>query len=143
MSPHSEGADYVDVTIVEFAAHTAYLDLATGTGYLVVPRPERDVAAPADVLTEAAWSDGLMDTDRRTCLSLHQADRESALAQLAEDEWFPLLDDQDQFERAGRTDDGREVLCLHGPPPPEEPTLEAIRRAVIALDIAVGIRTRS
>ncbi|MET7279919.1 hypothetical protein ABZS29_16905 [Kribbella sp. NPDC005582] len=139
----SHNEDYVDVTIVEFAAHTAYLDPATGTGYLVVPLPERDVAAPADVLTEAAWSDQLTETDRGVRLSLHEADRESALAQLAADQWLLLFDEEDRVDRAGQTHDGRDVLCLHGPPPPEEPTLEAIRRAVIALDIAVGIRTRT
>lgn len=45
---------YVDVTIVEFASHTAYLDPLTGVGYLVTPRPGTDVGPFADPLIEAA-----------------------------------------------------------------------------------------
>lgn len=141
--PDSAPRGYVDVTIVDFAAHVAYLDPATGTGYLVVPRPELDIAALDDTLLEAARSDGHADVGRSVRLSLHAADRESALRHLAEDGWAPLLDEHGRIESAGRTAAGLEVLCLHGPPPAEEPTLEAIRCAVIALDLAADVHVRS
>ncbi|MGW7680798.1 hypothetical protein ACWGID_08690 [Kribbella sp. NPDC054772] len=130
---------YVDVTIVEFAAHTAYLDPLTGIGYLLTPRPGTDVAALADPLVEAAWSERLHDLERPVHLSLHSADRERALAQLGEQGWALLYDEEGRVEIAGRTAVGRQALCIYGQPTAENPTLEALDCAIIALDIAADI----
>ncbi|MEU4606409.1 hypothetical protein AB0F43_25750 [Kribbella sp. NPDC023972] len=117
--------DYVDVTIVEFASHTAYLDPRTGTGYLVTPDPERDIPAPDDPFVGG--------------LSLHTADWRRALSHLEEDGWQLLYDDEGKVERAGRTTDGRTVVCLFAPPAADQPSLETLRRALIALDLAAEV----
>jgi len=39
---------YVDVTVVDFAAHTAFLDPVTGIGYLVLPPAGSDIEALSD-----------------------------------------------------------------------------------------------
>ena len=125
-SEHEPGmSDYVDVTIVEFATHTAYLDPRTGTGYLVTPHPERDIPAPDDPFVGG--------------LSLHTADWRRALSHLEEDGWDLLYDDEGKVERAGLTPDGRTVVCLYGPPAAEQPSLDSLRRALIALDLAAGV----
>jgi hypothetical protein len=134
---------YVDVTIVEFAAHTAYLDPGTGTGYLITPQPESDVAAPTDPLVEAAWSGSLHDRVRSSGLSLHAADRRCALDRLADEGWQLLLDEYGEVEQAGRTGDGRVAFCLYGRPAAGPPRLESITRALMALDIAAGLAARS
>ncbi|MFG1624725.1 hypothetical protein [Kribbella sp. NPDC049227] len=134
---------YVDVTIVEFAAHTAYLDPRSGTGYLVTPRPETDVAAPEDPLVQAVWSDSLHDPGRVGGLSLNSADRQEAFDYLRDEGWLPLLDDQGGIEPAGWTADGRQALCLYGTPTSGRPCLETLSRALMALDIAAGLGTRS
>jgi hypothetical protein len=118
-------SDYVDVTIVEFATHTAYLDPRTGTGYLVTPDPEHDIPAPDDPFVGG--------------LSLHTADWRRAMSHLEEDGWQLLYDDEGRVERAGRTADGRTVVCLFGSPTAEQPSLETLRRALIALDLAAGV----
>ncbi|TDO29844.1 hypothetical protein EV643_14311 [Kribbella sp. VKM Ac-2527] len=134
---------YVDVTIVEFAAHTAYLDPLTGTGYLVTPRPENDIAAPEGPFVEVAWSERLTDYGRVGGLSLYTADRLRAVRILEQEGWTYLHDECGQVEEAGRTTDGRRVLCLYGSPMVEEPTLDALSRALIALDIAADIDVQS
>jgi hypothetical protein len=118
-------SDYVDVTIVEFATHTAYLDPRTGTGYLVTPDPEQDIPAPDDPFVGG--------------LSLHTADWRRAIRHLEEDGWQLLYDDEGKVERAGRTPDGRTVVCLFGAPTGDQPSLEILRRALIALDLAAGV----
>ncbi|MFI5693918.1 hypothetical protein ACIA58_18880 [Kribbella sp. NPDC051586] len=130
---------FVDVSIVEFAAHVAYLDPLTGTGYLVAPRAECDVEALVDPLVEAAWSERLNDFADTRRLSLHAADRRRALSCLAETGWSLLRDEAGQVEIAGRTAEGRQALCIYGPAIVEEPTLEALDRAVIALDVAAAL----
>ena len=133
---------YVDVMIIEFAAHTAYLDPRTGTGYLITPPPESDVAAPEDPLVAAAWSNSLHQHGRAGGLSLHEADRRGALDHLTQEGWEPLLDEYGEIEQAGWTMDGRLALCLYGSPTAGEPCLEALSRALMALDIAAGIGSR-
>jgi hypothetical protein len=118
-------SDYVDVTIVEFATHTAYLDPRTGTGYLVTPDPELDIPAPDDPFVGG--------------LSLHTADWRRAMSHLEEDGWQLLYDDEGRVERAGLTADGRAVVCLFGAPTADQPSLETLRRALIALDLAAGV----
>lgn len=133
---------FVDVTIVEYAAHTAYLDPETGTGYLVKPLPEDDIPAPRDPFVEIAWSERLNDYVCVGGLSLHTADRLRALSQLEQQGWTFLHDEHGQVENAGRTTDGRQVQCLYGSPIIEEPTVEALSRALMALDIAAGVDLR-
>ncbi|WP_460661788.1 hypothetical protein [Kribbella swartbergensis] len=118
---HDEWREYVDVTVVEFATHTAYLDPRTGTGYLVTPAPDHDIPAPGGGL------------------SLHTADWHRARSHLEEEGWQLLYDDEGKIERAGLTADGRTVVCLFGPPTADQPSLEALRRALIALDVAADI----
>ncbi|TCO20469.1 hypothetical protein EV652_112215 [Kribbella steppae] len=118
-------SDYVDVTIVEFATHTAYLDPRTGTGYLVTPDPDLDIPAPDEPFVGG--------------LSLHTADFRRALSHLEEDGWQLLYDDEGKVERAGLTVDGRTVVCLFGAPTAAQPSLETLRRALIALDLAAAV----
>jgi len=139
--PENEHAlpPYVDVTIVEFAAHTAYLDPLTGIGYLLTPRPGTDVGALADPLVEAAWSERLADLERPVHLSLHAADRQHALTKLGRHGWALLYDEDGCIEIAGRTATGRVALCIYGEATVENPTLEALDCAIIALDIAADL----
>lgn len=132
---------YVDVTVLEFAAHTAYLDPVTGTGYLVTPRPQNDVPAPEDPLVEAAWSDCL-GGHAPAGLSLYDADRRDAFEHLACEGWEPLLDEDGGIEEAGWTTDGRRALCLYAMPTGGEPCVEALHRALTALDIASDVHVR-
>lgn len=145
MNPFDREANrrgYVDVTVVEFAAHTAYLDPLTGTGYLVLPRPESDVPAPQDPLVEAAWASCLEAENRPAGLSLYGADRRSAFDELASEGWEPLLDEEGEIEEAGWTTDGRRAVCLYAAPAAGEPCVEALHRALLALDIASDVHVR-
>jgi hypothetical protein len=123
--PESSSSDYVDVTIVEFATHTAYLDPQTGTGYLVTPDPDLDIPSPDEPYVGG--------------LSLHTADWRRALTHLEEDGWQLLYDDEGKVERAGLTLDRRTVVCLFGEPATPKPSLDALRRALIALDLAAAV----
>jgi hypothetical protein len=133
---------------MEFAAHTAFLDPLTGTGYLVLPRPATDVPAPQDPLVEAAWGrcldsdDGTDGTGVAVGLSLYEADRRSAFEHLAEQGWEPLLDDDGEIEEAGWTTDGRRAICVYSIPAEGEPGLEALQCALMALDIASDVHVR-
>ncbi len=72
-------------------------------------------------------------------LSLHGADRLHALGHLGERGWALLYDEDGRIEIAGRTADGREALCIYGEPTVEDPTLDALDCAIIALDIAAAL----
>jgi hypothetical protein len=139
----TSGPGSVDVTVVEFAAHTAYLDPETGTGYLVNPHPENDIPAPRDPLAEAAWSEHLNDSARSGGLSLHTADRLRALSRLEQTGWTFLHDEKGRVENAGRTTDGRLVQCLYGTPILAEPTVDDLSSALMALDVAADVDVRS
>ncbi|WBQ02076.1 hypothetical protein [Kribbella sp. CA-293567] len=109
---------YVDVTIVEFAQHTAYLDPRAGTGYLVTPGPAAGVAGEDD------W--------------LHALDH---LEQLG---WELLRDEEGRIEEAGWTTGGLLAVCLYGSEPPTiEPTLENLRRSLAALGLAADLEQRA
>ena len=142
-SPEGGRPAYVDVTVVEFAAHTAYLDPATGIGYLVLPRADSDVDALSDPLVEAAWSERLSDFGDTPRLSLHTADRRRALDHLGAAGWSLLRDEAGDVEVAGRTSDDRQAVCIYGPPTMEPPTLEALDYAIIALDMAANLHPHS
>ncbi|MEU4295113.1 hypothetical protein AB0E63_43420 [Kribbella sp. NPDC026596] len=129
------------MTVIELAAHTAYLDPQTGTGYLVLPHPDSDVEPLMDPLVGAAWSERLSDSSDPGPLSLHAADWLRTIDRLADMGWTLLRDEDGNIEIAGT--DGRQAVCLYGPPTIEQPTLEALDRAIIALDIAAGLDLRS
>ena len=135
--------EYVDVSVIEFAAHTAYLDPQTGTGYLVTPRVDGDVEALEDPLVEAAWSGQLTGLRETGHLSLHAADRRHAMSRLANRGWTLLRDEDGEAELARRTTDGRQAVCIYGPSAVAQPTLDALDRAIIALDIAADLDLHS
>src|SRR5665647_3827987 len=83
-----------------FAAHTAYLDLMTGTGLLVRPDPADD-----------QWLDGMV--------SLHAADWDAAIAHLRGLGWEPLESEEEDGTPmfAGVTADGRDAIALYGREP--------------------------
>jgi len=136
---HEERPVFVDLTIVEFAAHIAYLDPMTGTGYLVLPHADRDVDAMPDPLVDAACSERVSAFGNTAPLSLHAADRRRVVTRLAESGWSLLRDENGEVEPAGRTNDGRQALCIYGPSSVEQPTLDDFDCAIIALDIAAGL----
>ena len=133
-----DSADYVDVAIVQFAAHCAYLDTETGTGYLVVPSVTRDVPPPRDPLVEAAWFGDIENAGT----SLHTADRRHALRELEEAGWELLCSENGTVEIAGTTVEGGCALCLFGPSRQEHPSLADLARSIVALDVAAGISVR-
>lgn len=134
----------VDVTVVEFAAHTAYLELVTGTGFLVAPLPETDVAAPNDWFVEVAWSNHRSDYGRTGGLSLQTADRVHALELLERDGWTLLDDENGKIETAGRTTDDRLAVCLYAGRSRVEPlVLEDLQRAITALHTAADLQHTS
>lgn len=141
--PDPDGSGYVDVTVVEFAAHTAYLDPAVGTGFLVTPRPETDVEAPEDALVEAAWSLLLSDPRPQAGLSLQLADKLHALSELEREGWKVLHDEHGNVENAGVTIDGCVVVCLYDSRSLAEPTLDELHRSLTALSIAADLQPRS
>jgi hypothetical protein len=112
----------VDVTIIEFAAHTAYLEPLTGTGFLVLPSADDDVAAPAQPFVEVAWS---------------LQSEEFCFDQLG---WCLLDDENGEVEIAGQSTDGRLVVCIYGHDSIiDEPGLKEIQTALVALRIAADI----
>ena len=89
---------YVDVTVVEFAAHTAFLDPVTGIGYLVLPPAGSDIEALSDPLVEAAWS------ERRHCRSASVAARIPPSARLEQKPGTALGLVNPDFDEAGAGD---------------------------------------
>lgn len=97
----------VEVRVVDFAAHVAYLEPVTGMGLMVEPRPESDIA-PAPWVERVTW-----DGDPVVALSLHSADRAHALQRLARAGWTLLEGESDSSELAGRTEDGLRAIYLY------------------------------
>lgn len=138
--PTGPGEDSVDVTVIQFAAHTAYLEPLTGTGFLVLPRPEHDVPAPEPSFVEASWSDHSRWYGGSAGLSLHRADWNHVLRQLDQEGWFLLDDEQGAVEVAGLTSDGRLAVCLYGDVAfLTQPAVADLERAITALRIAAGV----
>ena len=79
---------------IQFASHVAYLDPMTGSGLLVMPRPEDDLAL----------GDGV---------GLHEADWSRVIAELDRLGWEPTEDDDGLPMFDGMTTDGREVIGLY------------------------------
>ncbi|GAA1619608.1 hypothetical protein GCM10009789_86650 [Kribbella sancticallisti] len=140
MTVPGDGGDSVEVTVVEFAAHTAYLEPVTGTGFLVLPKPDDDVPAPTDAFVEVNWSEQSREYSYSAGLSLHHADWKHALHELDQEGWFLLDDDTGAVEVAGRTSDGRAAVCLCGDGTfINYPDIFDIRRALTALRIAADL----
>lgn len=83
-------------TLIEYAAHSAMLD-EDGTGLLVLPHPADDLQLIGP--------------------SLHSADWDAVVADLATRGWQPLEADADELQAmgavlAGVLSDGREVIAL-------------------------------
>lgn len=130
----------VDVTIIDFAAHTAYLEPLTGTGFLVLPRADDDVAAPAQPFVEVAWSLQSEKFCYTPGLSLQRAAWEHALRELDQLGWCLLDDENGEMEIAGHSTDGRLVVCIYGDDSIiDEPDLKEIHTALVALRIAADI----
>lgn len=106
MRPHDHGTpitvDYVDVTVVDFAAHTAYLEPLTGTGLLILPPPETDLPPPGPA-DPAAGDRHTADDRPSRGLSLLSADWEAVLQELDQLGWMLLDDESGQPETAGHT----------------------------------------
>lgn len=123
------------VTVAEFAAHVAYLEPETGTGLLVVPRPDTDVLVPDDWDPEVGRSAGSRG------LSLQSADRAYALEQLGRDGWRLLDDEKGLTEPAGWTADARLAVCLSATRRSgQQLVLEDLQYAITALHIAADLR---
>jgi hypothetical protein len=109
------GLHYLDVTVIDVASHTAYLEPFTGTGFLVLP-PGR--SAP-------------------------NSDAELALAEL-DFGWFLLDDATGQVDTAGRTIDNRIAICLYAVTAGiDDPSQSDIRRALTALRVAARLQPES
>ncbi|GAA1579824.1 hypothetical protein GCM10009789_36980 [Kribbella sancticallisti] len=125
------------VTVAEFAAHVAYLEPVTGTGLLVMPRPDADVVVPPD----SGWVVSRGVDGRVVGLSLHAADRAHALEQLDLDGWRLLDHEQGLTDAAGWTADGRLAVCLSAARRSERQLVLAdFQYAITALHIAADLR---
>ena len=106
-------AHYLDVTVIDVAEHTAYLDPLTGTGLLLLPT-DTDTSSPE-------WHSTLEELDQRG--------------------WILLDDEAGKPEVAGSTADGLIALCLYGDTAIiEAPSLAEIYRALTGLRYAAGLR---
>lgn len=107
---------YLDVTVIDLASHTAYLEPFTGTGFLVLP----------------------------PCTAPHNSDWEFALAELDDLGWFLLDDETGQVESAGHTADDRLAVCLYAETAIiDDPSQAHIHRALTALRLAAQLHSDS
>ncbi len=130
----------VTVTVVQFAAHVAYLEPATGMGFLEAPAPGADISVPEDWLTGDPWLE-----ERDECptagLSLHAADRTSALQLLADSRWTLLQVSGRTAQFVGRSAEGGPVVCLYADRTTcEQLVMEDFHRAFTALCGAAELR---
>ncbi|TDD15074.1 hypothetical protein E1218_32125 [Kribbella turkmenica] len=129
----------IDVTVVEFAAHAAYLEPVTGMGFLVPPPSGTDISAvdawnAGDV---ALWS----EHEPSVGLSLQAADRTNALELLADAGWTLLETGDGTAEIAGHTDEGSPALCLYAERTTRDQlVVEDFHRAFTALHAAAELR---
>lgn len=132
---HEGGSAAVEVLIVEFAAHVAYLQPGTGAGFLVMPPPGTDVGA-GDFSWPQNWH-----PDPQINLSLRSAGRTYALQRLAMSGWTLLQDESGGVETAGETVDGRQALCLYAVRASHELlVLKDLHRGLAALHFAADLR---
>jgi hypothetical protein len=109
------------VHVLDLNTHTAYLDVLTGEGFLVLPLPADD-----------------LDLDG---VSLHGAAELDALRRLAALGYELSEDEQGEpWLRVGFTADGREVVGLYGVDPVSTmPTMEQQAKSLAAFSALVGL----
>jgi hypothetical protein len=127
-----------DLVTVETGAHVSVLDVMTGQGLLVLPRPPDDVVdpEPARVVT-LATSDGPL-LAREAAQTLHSADLSVMVERLARLGWDVLTDDDGDPMEDMPTDTGRATWGLYGLHPVYgDPDLSRMAEASSALLDAV------
>jgi hypothetical protein len=88
-------------TTLRFGSHVAALDVLTGFGLLALPAPQRDVADPLPV----------------SALSLHGAEWDGLMVELARLGWEPDEGDDGMPMNDGCLSDGRALIALYGREP--------------------------
>ncbi|MCY1144040.1 hypothetical protein OWR29_39105 [Actinoplanes sp. Pm04-4] len=113
---------------ISYACHTAYLDPMTGSGLLVRPNPDDDVATPTEPGKIYAT------------LSIHEADWDAVMRDLGHRGGEPSRDDKDDLILNGHTSDGDEVIALYGEDSIiDEPTIEQTRESFVELHRLAGV----
>ncbi|WP_406054451.1 hypothetical protein [Kribbella sp. NBC_00889] len=131
----------MDVTVVEFAAHAAYLEPVTGMGLLVAPRSEIDVVAADDWWPGETWQTTWKDCPA-VGLSVHAADHANALEVLADAGWTLLEAGDGAVQLAGHTADGCAAMCLYADRTTyEQLVVEDFQRGFTALRTAAKVRS--
>ena len=98
------------------AAHTAYLDVMTGEGLLVLPHADDDLGSPLGVA------------------SLHEADWNAMLRTLDHLGWEPTEGEGGDLCAVGEDADGRTVVGLYGREPiTSEPRLDETEASLARL----------
>lgn len=124
------------MTIVEFTAHTAYLDPLTGIGHLLTPCPGTDIGALWTLWSTLPGPRGCTIWNGRCtcrCTAPIACMRSlSSGSQAVRRVGLPV-------EIASSTADGRQAPCVYGEPTAENPTLEVLDCATVALDIAADL----
>ncbi|TCC26881.1 hypothetical protein [Kribbella speibonae] len=128
----------VEIAVVEAAAHSAYLEPRTGTGFLLLPAGETDISSEdgfAGVSWPSEWNDA-----PAAGLSLQSADLVSLLDRLALSGWTLLEDEHGDAEAAGETPAGRRAVCLFAVRTcHEQLVLEDLQQALTALHAAADL----
>lgn len=139
LSEQDDGSEAVEILVVEFAAHTVYLQPSTGTGLLLMPPRWTDIDTE-DAFAGISWPNdwgGLPGVG----LSLHTADLTHALKHLATSGWTLLEDVSGDVEIAGKTVDGRSALCMYAVRTTHEQlVLEDLHHALAALHTVADLR---
>ncbi len=134
----SRYGDSVEIMVVEFATHVAFLEPVTGTGFLAMPVPGTDIES-GDAFSGLVWPRQAGDAPDAG-FSLQRADRMCVLTRLAAAGWTLLENEACGAEEAGETSDGRRVVCLYAVrTAAEQPVLEDFHRALVALHEAADI----
>jgi hypothetical protein len=104
----------VDVTVVEFATHAAYLEPVTGMGLLVSPLPQEDVVVAGERCERDTWPAERADQWPTVGFTLNEADQMHALERLADSGWTLLeASGGGVAQVAGYTSEGRQAACLY------------------------------
>lgn len=112
---------------IAYACHVAYLDPMTGSGLLVRPNPEDDIATP------------VKPGEIPQCFSMHEADWNSTIRDLYARGWEPSDDGEDGLALDSMMPDGREVIGLYGRDSViEKPTIEEIAASFAELRKLAG-----
>ncbi|MFB6718911.1 hypothetical protein ACFCV3_02080 [Kribbella sp. NPDC056345] len=128
--------------LVQFAAHTAYLDPMYGTGRLVRPRAEDDIGPLEGVDPRRIWLPNCDEYATVPELSLHWADWESAVQELYHRGWEVLEDDDGDMLVSGTSEDGRVAIGLYTKSIIGDPDWLEIEAAIRELCAAADVRPR-